>query len=354
MSVKAGQIPQGVERMAQPSLLVCIDTEAEFDWSAPYSAEAHRVESSAALARGQDIFDHHEVRPTYMVDYAIARDPETVARLRGYLESGRCEIGAHLNPWLTPPLDEVPSDRNSFPGNLPADLEHRKLDRLTDAIEESFGQRPRVYRAGRYGLGPNSADILQQLDYRVDLSVMPHTSFADQGGPDFRGFTEHPFWIDERRDLLEIPVTCGYCGLLSRWGADLYPRLACDLGMTLRWPGMAARLGLLERIRLSPEGADLAALRRLTESLLTGGCRVFSLTFHSPSLAVGNTPYVRNDEDLKTLLLTLERYLAYFIGEVGGTATTPMELYDRLRASDDTNDRFSEASYGASILGSSG
>jgi hypothetical protein len=333
MTVKVGQIPQSVVRMVHPSLMVCIDTEAEFDWSAPFSAEAHRVESTAELARGQDIFDRHEVRPTYMVDFAIARDPEAVARLRGYLESGRCEIGAHLNPWLTPPLDEVPSVRNSFPGNLPADLERRKLDRLTDAIEESFGRRPQVYRAGRYGFGPCTADILRQLNYRVDLSVIPHTSFAHYGGPDFRGFNERPFWVDERHDLLEIPVTCGYCGILSRWGTDLYPRLACNLGMTLRWPGVAARLGLLERVLLTPEGADFAALRRLTESLLTRGCRVLSLPFHSPSFAVGNTPYVRTEEDLKTFLLTLEQYLAYFTGEVGGNPTTPMELYKELQAS---------------------
>jgi hypothetical protein len=101
--------------------------------------------------------------------------------------------------------------------------------------------------------------------------------------------------------------------------------------MMMRAPGLCARLGVLERIRLTPEGADYAALRRLTESMLAQGHRIFSLTYHSPSLAPGNTPYVADRADLETFLRTIAQYLEYFINDVGGRPTTLTALYRLLR-----------------------
>jgi hypothetical protein len=42
---------------------------------------------------------------------------------------------------------------------------------LTDTLEAAFGTRPTVYRAGRYGVGPNTAELLQELGYEIDVSV---------------------------------------------------------------------------------------------------------------------------------------------------------------------------------------
>ena len=55
---------------------------------------------------------------------------------------------------------------------------------LTEAIEANFGQRPIVYKAGRYGVGPATTTLLEDLGYAVDCSVVPHWSFAADGGPD--------------------------------------------------------------------------------------------------------------------------------------------------------------------------
>ena len=44
------------------------------------------------------------------------------------------------------------SNRNSYPGNLPMVVEYDKLLALTNnMLEDAFGDRPRIYRAGRYG-----------------------------------------------------------------------------------------------------------------------------------------------------------------------------------------------------------
>ncbi|OZA61676.1 MAG: hypothetical protein B7X78_07165 [Sphingomonadales bacterium 39-62-4] len=62
--------------------------------------------------------------------------------------------------------------------------------------------------------------------------------------------------------------------------------------------GLLSRLGLLERISLTPEGITLEEAVRGIEVAIDLGLPVLVLSFHSPSLCPGYTPYVRNDDDL--------------------------------------------------------
>jgi peptidoglycan/xylan/chitin deacetylase (PgdA/CDA1 family) len=311
--------------------MVIVDTEEEFDWSAPLSRANRPVNSVAAQSAAHEIFANYGVVPTYVVDYPVAVTETSIRVLKDLSKAGVCEIGAHLHPWVNPPDVEDVNAFNSYPGNLPADLEREKLEVLSAAIENSIGFRPRVYKAGRYGLGINTAAILEETGYDVDLSVVPYTSFAADGGPDYRTFGASPYWFGAKRKLLEIPLTCGFAGVLATSGPRAFPALSSDLGMKLRLPGIAARLRLLERIRLTPEGIDHAAHRRLINSMLAEGHRVFAMTYHSPSLQPGNTPYVRDKGDLKAFLGTLRRTLDYFLNEIGGKATTPGALFRLLR-----------------------
>ncbi len=304
-----------------PLLLVVVDTEAEFDWSGPLSRSAMSVHSVRAQLRCHDIFGRYGIRPIYVVDYAVASQPEGYQPLRELHQSGHCEIGAHLQPWANPPYEEdIGKRQNSYVGNLPAPLEREKLARLTEVIEANFGQRPRLYRAGRFGVGPATAATLVELGYQYDTSVVPYTDFRDDGGPDFSRCGIHPYWCGPGNRLLEIPLTVGYTGMLADLGPRLYPRIAHEPQRRWHIPGILAHLKLLERVRLTPEGITFPEHRRLTRSLLGRGCRVFSFTYHSPSLEPGNTPYVRTQKDLDVFLDTIERYFDYFFGEVGGRA----------------------------------
>lgn len=309
-----------------PLIMVVVDTEESFDWSAPLDRANTSVTSMAEQAAAHEIFAQFGLVPTYVVDYPVATTEASAATLAGYVEAGVCEIGAHLHPWINPPHTEQVNPFNSYPGNLPADLEREKLASLTAAIEQNIGIRPRIYKAGRYGVGPNTAQILEAASFDIDLSVVAHTSFTGDGGPDFNGVGAAPYWFGGERKLLEIPLTCGFTGALATSGPGLYPALAGSFGMGLRLPGIAARSGLLERVRLTPEGIDHAAHRRLIDSLLAQGNKVFTMAYHSPSLEPGNTPYVRDKADLKAFLETIHRTLDYFINVRGGRVTTPDEL----------------------------
>ncbi len=160
---------------------------------------------------------------------------------------------------------------------------------------------------------------------------MPSTDFSPDEGPDFLHCGARPYWFGAARRLLEIPVTTSFAGLLAGGllegaGKPLYGAATSALGYRLHVPGVLARLGVVERIRLTPEGITPDEHKRLTRAMLRAGHKVFTLTYHSPSLAPGNTPYVRNDTDLGAFLDSLRRYCDYFFGEVGGRPATLGEI----------------------------
>jgi hypothetical protein len=310
----------------QPILCVVIHTEEEFDWSKPHDRHATTVEHMRHIDRAQALFDEFGIVPNYVVDYPIASQPLAIEALRPFADAGRALIGAHLHPWVSPPHDEAVNAFNSYPGNLPRALEEAKLRLLTEQIERAFGTRPVTYLAGRYGFGPNTAQILEDLGYEVDISPAVPIDFSADGGPDYSAFSSDPFWFGSRRRLLGLPGTGGYVGALRAGGTPLYRRLTTPALRRAKVTGAVARLGLLERIRLSPEDYSDDEMRRLTTTLFDDGVRVFVFSFHSPSVMPGGTPYVRNADDLERFLSKCRRYFEFFFGQQGGAAMTPLQL----------------------------
>lgn len=310
-----------------PLLLVIVDAEEEFDWTS-YSRNAVSVANIAQQVRAQTVLDRFGVVPTYMVDYPVASQADGIAPLAEFLADGRCRIGAQLHSWVTPPFDEDISPHTSFAGNLPLELERAKIEKLSAAIATGFGAPPIIYRAGRYGFGANTANSLRALGYQMDCSIQPWVNLQSRHGPDFSAFGPTPFWLDPERRLLELPLTAGLVGLADRLGlaAALYPRVASPWAAHLRLPAVMARLRMLDRIPLTPEGTTLAEAKRVTRWLAAQGQRLFCVSYHSSSLLVGGSPYVRTHSDLATFLHWLEGYLEFFFGEMAGKAATPQDI----------------------------
>ncbi|HEY1503242.1 MAG TPA: polysaccharide deacetylase family protein [Stellaceae bacterium] len=328
--------PIALGRDTPPMLQVIIDTEEEFDWSQAFDRRNIGVENLAHQEKAQRIFERHGVRPTYVIDYAVASQRHGFAPLRSIVARDAADIGAHLQPWVNPPFDDAVEEsdrvRSSFPGNLPAELEHAKLRVLTEAIEDNLGIRPAVYRAGRYGLGPATFGMLDALGYEIDASVLPRIDLSGKHGPDFTALGPEPFWFGTGRKRLGISLSVGFTGALARHHRVLDPLVNHPLVGAARLKAAASRFGLFDRICLSPEGFTLAEQKRLTRQLFVQGQRLFNLSYHSPSLWPGSTPYVRNEGDLAQFLERLEAYLVWFAGELGGCFTTPMEIKRLLEA----------------------
>lgn len=282
---------------------VFVDTEEEFDWDAPLTRDVHATTAVAALPEAHRRFADHGVPLTFMVDYPIATDPRAVDMLRAILADGVSAIGTQLHAWVNPPFDEPLSPATSYAGNLPPALEGAKLDALGEAITTAFGAAPRVYRAGRYGIGPATIALLAARGYRIDSSMRARYSYASDGGPDFRAIGNHAFRIG---DLVELPLSTVFTGRAARGGARLYERL----GAVPKGRGLFARAGLLSRVALTPEDMPLDDALEAVAVAVGEGVRVLNFSFHSPSLAPGHTPYVRDAADLAAFHHWWERIFA--------------------------------------------
>lgn len=311
-----------------PVLLTLVDAEEAFDWSRPFSRDANDVRSMRFQHLAHRVFERHGVRPTYLVDYAVAVQEDGRAPLRELLQDGLCDIGAQMHPWVTPPFIEEVSEINSYAGNLPTLLELEKARRLTGTLGDVFGATPRIYRTGRFGAGMRTGDILKRLGYVADSSIAPYwLSDNVRHIPAAWALSSRPYWVDRERTLMEIPTSAALVGRLAHTpGSRLARAVFHPLAERLNIPGGMSRLGLLERIRLSPEGMTVEEAKRLTRIMLAEGHRIFVLTYHSPSLEPGNTPYVRTPEQLRRFLSWLEEYYAFFRSEVGGRCGTWEEV----------------------------
>jgi hypothetical protein len=317
-----------------PYVLAIIDTEEEFDWDLT-PPRTSRIKNVRDQIPAQKIFDRFGLVPTYAIDYPVASQPDGYQPLLELLQDRRCEIGAHLHPWVNPPIDEELDPRNSYPGNLPPQLERAKLIRLTEKIEANFGCKPLLYRAGKYGVGPHTFDTLAELGYRIDCSVLPFADLSDDGGPNYAHCGADPSWVGPARRLLELPVSTGVIGRLANGDHDLYRRAFSTAAVRMRVPGMLARMRLLDRIRLTPEGSSLPEAKRLTAALIGQGRRVFVISYHSSSLRIGETSYVRTAAELANFLAWIEGFLEFFFERYNGRVATPgfiLERAESLRA----------------------
>jgi glycosyltransferase involved in cell wall biosynthesis len=314
-------------REIRPRLVVIIDAEEQYDWRLPLSRANVNVRNMAAQVQAQEIYKRFGLVPTYALDYPVVVQEAGYRPIMELLQDGECEIGAQLHAWVTPPHNEEVCERNSFANNLSDDLERRKLEVLVEAIQRRFEVKPRLYRAGRYGAGSNTAAILEQLGFDVDCSVVPGSTGDSPYAPDYSGGTARPYWLPTRRPLLEIPVTIGITGPVRHLGEDFHQKITSGAPNMLRVPGIMARTGLFNRVRLSPEGNTLKESKRLTRRLVADGYRIFAISYHSSSLEPGNTPYVQNKKDLKQLLKWIDQYLEFFFTEINGIADTPRGVH---------------------------
>ena len=132
-------------------LLITVDTEEEFSWTKKFDRKNVSTENIKRLCLVDEIFSRYNVRPTYLIDYPVARNAESVNVLRNYYENGKCEIGSHLHTWVTPPYKEEITTHNSYASNLSYELIREKITSLHEAIYQAFHIESISFKSGRYG-----------------------------------------------------------------------------------------------------------------------------------------------------------------------------------------------------------
>lgn len=302
-------------------VLLTIDTEEEFDWRAPFRREGYGLSHVAAIPRFQSFCERIGARPVYLVDWPVVHDARAVEVIGDAVRRGTAEVGVQLHPWVNPPFEEQLSAPNSFAGNLPQALEAAKFMALRDRVATAFARAPQIYRAGRYGLGPNTAAMLRQAGIPIDTSVRPLFDYSVDGGPDYSNHPLAPYWVDPERALLELPLTSTYWGPLRRLGPLIH---RVQRHVPTFFSGFS-RLGLLERIALTPEGVSAAEALRGIDLSLDAGLPVLVLSFHSPTLAPGHTPYAQTEAQVEALYAWFESVYTHLAAR-GVTSCTVAEI----------------------------
>ena len=323
-------VASSVARTNRPVCAMAIDAEEDFDWDRPVYGTGYTTSCMRNLRDLQGIVGAYGLVPTYLLTYPVIDDLAAVQILRRHLGRGECALGVQLHPWVNPPFESGEQAGTSFSGNLAPELEERKLIELKRRFVECFGLEPRVYRAGRYGIGPHTAPMLERHGFTVDTSLAPRTVSTDVDGPDHSNYDYEMFWFGENRRLLELPLCRSIVGWGGKWAPAIYRLLATPLMNRLHAPAVITRLRCAERITLSPEGNDAAAMLRLVRHLRARGQTIFVLSFHSSSLAAGSNPYVRSKADLHAFYDRLSSVLDTMAYELGFEFSSVADLPGRL------------------------
>jgi hypothetical protein len=309
-----------------PALLVGIDTEADDQWSEKGRREL-RVLNAARLPALQSLFEEYGARPTYLVTHEMATRPESASVLRELFRAGRCEIGAHLHPWTSPPFRPEDTAGHTYPHNLPDELLARQLSELTSTIEASLGVRPTTYRAGRNGMDGRTLRLLEGLGYTVDTSVDPLFNERRKGGPVFAGAPLDPYrpdYGDVRRPgaarILEVPISAATDPPLPKALERVYATLP-----PLPWRGVLRRLGL-RPVWLRPSYTPLPDMLRFASRLRERGAPCFNLIFHSSELLPGGSPYTPDAESVGRFEAALRRLLEHLTSRLGAVGRTYAEF----------------------------
>lgn len=298
-------------------LIITIDTE-EDNW-ARYSATDNPVTNIEKLIPLQQMFDRYQVRPTYLITYPVATDSRSVEILKGFLDSGNCEIGMHCHPWNTPPFEEAINDVNSMLCNLPEELVHKKLTTLHHTICDNFGIVPVSFRSGRWGFSPAVARSLVALGYKVDTSVSPYVDWREYHGPDYRDFPLHPYRFrpddiatpDDNGLLLQVPATVGFLQSNFNRCQQITKAIETPMFRKLRLKGLLYRSRLLNKVWLSPEHADATVMIKLAERVKVQGVPVLNMSFHSTTLRAGLSPFVSTERDEFVFIEQVEKIVSF-------------------------------------------
>jgi hypothetical protein len=306
-------------------VLLGVDTEADNQWDAS-SREALAVRNVAELPRLQKLCDNYGVRPTYLLTYEVASEPESRTVLRDLAATGRCEIGTHHHPWTTPPL----VNGHLYPLNLEPHHYHAQLQQLTEVVAEVTGERPVSYRAGRNGFAGWQVALLEKEGYLVDSSVDPFFNERKKGGPSFAGAPKDPYFLGSEdpcrpgsTKVLEIPITSQ---LNRRWPQWLQKTYA-DVTPAYQFRRVLRLAGVVRPIWLRPSYSKTKDMLWLAEKLVVKKTPVANIIFHSSELLPGGSPYNRTREDVEGFYESLEALLRR-LAERGVEGRTFRELRD--------------------------
>lgn len=311
------------------SFLVSIDVEEDMpDWKAEDDVSVRNI---SAIPRLQKLFDQYGIKPTYLLSYPFAEDEECVSVFSSIFKDNRCEIGSHLHPWTTPPVNQVEKDQLILPSALEKNILETKLINLTNCIKDSFGFSPLSYRAGRFGFDLKSAMILKNLGYKVDTSVTPLHSWKCYNGPSFLYDRVEPHTLMEKykndalESFLEIPVSIALTRELG-----MFKCIYLNLPHFTKIRGLLGNkyLNIVDLIWLYPVLYTHQEMIKLSEALVKRKVNVLNMFLHSNELKAGESVYHKTEKDIDNYFDRMKYYFDYVFSNFTIKSRTLSEYYN--------------------------
>ncbi len=305
-------------------LLVTIDVEEEGLFTGQYLHGEAGVENVLELSLLDPIFRRLHIHPTLLISYQVARHKPHLDYLLGLKEKWQGEIGAHLHPWNTPPIQSLPY-AHPIPSQLmPEELLMSKLATLLEALS-AMGVEARSFRMGRFSMGPKMFSILRQAGILVDSSIVP--TRKEYGGPEYLVAPIDPYFPDPEdlssrgnSPVLEIPLTVlpiiPKLDLALDWIAKKIPESTAAASWFLKYVGSLPAQPMLVGINRLKTAVRLHRHRNGT---------TVTLYFHSSELMPGACPQHPTKRHVEKFLQRLEKFLFWLCEEQGAISITLSE-----------------------------
>lgn len=320
-----------------PYYAVTIDTEEEWDWNAGWPVDSHSLRNISIAPRFHALCKAYDARSTWFANWTVMNDEEARATVLELTADTDTELGMHIHPWLTPPFsaNSNSSARESFLHNNPPSVIHQKLETVWQLFLE-HGCNPRSFRGGRYSCGPEVQKFLQHPDRKfvADASVVPLTTWSDDGAPDYRHRNHLPNrlapTVEGASALWEIPVTLAYTRDNVEFWVNTFDRIEHSFLRHLRVGGLLSTAGIVSRVWLNFETTPAREMIALLKSLETFEVPCVTLTVHSSSLMNGGNPYSGSQRSVDNTFRCIEQVLGWLARQDSYKPSTIDNIADNL------------------------
>ncbi len=303
--------------------LITVDTECDKskDWSVRYPFQFDSVLKGIPEIL-QPLFGKYGVKPTYLLSPEVISNSSCVTLLRGTQE---CELGTHLHgEYVEPDPDFFARATEDFQADYPKEIEFRKMENLTRCFSDAFGRRPRSFRAGRFGFGPHTTNILSELGYEVDSSIYPFSRITMKSGtnsfyyrsPKAGYLLQTDNKASTTRGVFEVPLT-----VYSKFYFNLPRFVGRPISNHPTVEAVFSRVLGRKHVKtysLRPSTYSAQVLIRVIDSYVALHREeepVFlNMMFHSNEIIAGASPYAQTEEEVGVLLSRMEQVFQYCNG----------------------------------------
>jgi hypothetical protein len=296
--------------------VITIDTEGDNLWQWNRKSPI-TTENTKFLARFQKLCEQYGFKPVWLTNFEMINDLRYVDFIIDVEERKAGEIGMHLHAWNTPPLYNLPLVQSGLPFLIeyPKDIMRKKVDTMTSLIEKKTGIRPTTHRAGRWAMDDRYYSILKEFGYTVDCSVTPHINWSKIApgqtkicGSDYSSKLEMPYWIDQDKTLLEVPVTIRNTKAFIMPDDYSLKNMARTISRCIKGQTMWLR----------PSGHNRNAMLYYLDMINESDSDYIMFMLHSSEFMPGGSPNFRTERSIDDLFTTIEAVFAKAVTKYEG------------------------------------